>query len=109
MASDVEIDRALHTITVTLNDHKVEEFDSDRVQELVIEALGGEQQLTVDDGGGVHDRSGVRIASVRRTDSGEWIAERQNTAAENSDQAVPTAPPQSKLRKLLTKLKVRSS
>ena len=109
MATDVEIDRALATVSATLNDQRLEQFDSGRVQEMVTEALGGEQTLTVDDGGGLHDGTGTRIASIRRTGSGEWIAERQNTAAENSDQAIPTAPPQSKLRKVMTRLHVMKS
>jgi hypothetical protein len=106
MATDVEIERALATVSATLNDQQFEEFDADRVQEMVTEALGGEQQLTVDAGGGLHDETGARIAAIRRTGSGEWITERQNTAAENSDQAIPTAPPQSKLRKVMTRLHV---
>jgi hypothetical protein len=106
MASDVEIDRALATVHATLNDQGLEEFDRDRVQEIVVEALGGEQRLVVDDGGGVHESSGARVGAIRRTPSGEWIVERQNTAADTSSTAVPTAPPQSKLRKLLTKLRV---
>jgi hypothetical protein len=108
MATDVEIERALATVTSTLNDQGLEEFDAGRVQQIVTEALGGERALTVDDGGGLHDEDGARVGAVRRTDSGEWIAERQNDAAARSDTAIPTAPPQSKLRALLTKLKVRS-
>jgi hypothetical protein len=104
MASDVEIDRALATVSATLNDQQLEEYDTDRVQEIVTESLGGEQKLTVDDGGGLHDETGARIGAIRRTDSGEWIVERQNSAAESSDHAIPTAPPQSKLRKLMTRL-----
>jgi hypothetical protein len=106
MATDVEIDRALATVSATLNDQKLEEFDRDRVQEMVTEALGGEHKLAVDDSGGLHDETGARIGSIRKTDSGEWIVERQNTAAENSNQAIPTAPPQSKLRKAMTRLHV---
>jgi hypothetical protein len=107
MATDVEIDRALAAVNATLNDQKLEEFDRDRVQEIVVEALGGEQALVVDDGGGLHESGGSRVGVIRRTPSGEWIVERQNSAAEQSDVAVPTPPPQSKLRKVLTKLKVR--
>lgn len=109
MATDVEIDRALHAVSATLNDQQLESYDPDRVQEIVTEALGGEHKLRVDDGGGLHDESGARIGSIRRTDSGEWIVERQNTAAEQSDAAVPKPPPQSKLRKVITKLKVSGS
>jgi len=105
MATDVEIERALAAITATMNDQKLEQFDTGRVQEIVTESLGGEQLLTVDDGGGLHDQSGARVAAVRQTDSGEWIAERQNDTAERSDTAIPTPGPQSKARSIMTKLK----
>ncbi len=109
MATDVEIERALATVSATINDQQLEQFDKDRVQQIVTEALGGEQTLTVDDGGGLHDETGARIGAIRLTDTGKWHVERQNDAAENSDVAIPTAPPQSKLRKVMTKLKVRAS
>jgi hypothetical protein len=109
MATDVEIERALATVSATLNDQQLERFDSGRVQSIVTEALGGEQKLSVDDGGGLHDETGARIGSIRRTGSGEWIVERQNPAADNSDQAVPAPAPQSKLRKVMTKLQVKKS
>jgi hypothetical protein len=106
MATDVEIERALAAVTATLNDQKLEELETGRVQEIVTEALGGEEKLRVDDGGGLHDETGARVGAIRRTPSGEWIAERQNPAAERSDTAIPRKPPQSKLRSALTKLKV---
>jgi hypothetical protein len=106
MASSGEIGRALHTVAATLNEQELESFDRGRVQELVTGALGGEPKLDVDGGGGLHDETGARVGAVRRTDSGEWIAERQNSAAQRSDVAVPSPPPQGKLRSLLTKLKV---
>ena len=106
MATDVEIDRALAAVSATLNDQGLESFDRSRVQDIVTESLGGEQKLTVDAGGGLHDEGGSRLGAIRRTDSGEWIVERQNPAAENSDAAIPKPPPQSKLRSLLTSLKV---
>lgn len=108
MATDVEIDRALATVTATINDQQLEHFDRKQVQEIVTEALGGQPLLTVDDGGGLHDQSGARLGAIRRTPSGEWITERQNPTAQRSDTAIPTIPPQSKLRKLLTKLKISS-
>jgi hypothetical protein len=104
-ATDIEIERALHAITATLNDQGLEQFDRARVQDIVTEALGGEESLTVDEGGGLHDESGARVGAIRRTDSGEWITERQNNTAERSDTAVPTPPPQGKLGKLVSKLK----
>ena len=107
MATDVEIERALATVTATLNDQKLDHFDTKRVQRIVTESLGGQPAISVDDGGGLHDENGQRVAAVRRTDSGEWIADRQNDAAERSDTAIPAEPPYKKLRTLLTKLKLR--
>ncbi len=92
MSSDVEIERALATVTATLNDQKMDGFDRERVQEIVSASLGGEPALTVDAGGGLHDLSGARVGAIRRTDSGEWITERQNDTAERSDTAIPTEP-----------------
>src|SRR5437588_11818860 len=92
MSTDVEVERALATVAATMNDQKLEELDPARVQEMVTEALGGEHKLTVDDGGGIHDETGARVGAVRRTDSGEWIPERQSPTAERSDTAIPTAP-----------------
>ncbi len=89
MASDVEIGRSLATVTATLNDQQLQEWDKQRVQEIVDGALGGERHLQVDDGGGLHDGSGTRVGAIRRTPSGEWITERQNGAAERSDAAIP--------------------
>jgi hypothetical protein len=106
MATDIEIDRALAAVTATINDQKLDEFDRRRVQEIVTGSLGRETTLTVDDGGGLHDESGARVGALRRTDSGEWIAERQNETAENSDAAIPVPGPQSTMRKMLTKAKV---
>src|SRR5436305_14127966 len=106
MATDVEIDRVLAAVTAALNDQQLDEYEPSRVQEIVSQALGGDPILTVDNGGGLHDETGVRIGAIRRTPSGEWITERQNPTAANSETAVPTPGPQSQLRKLLTKLKV---
>lgn len=108
MATDVEIQRALAAIAATANDQKLESFEASRVQEIVTEALGGQQLLRVDQGGGLHDESGIRVGIIRRTDSGEWITERENPAAEHSDTAVPAPPPQGKLQRLLKKLRPSS-
>ena len=106
MASEAEIARALAAIAATLNDQKLEEFDRDRVQQLVDDAVGAPLVLQVDDGGGLHGDGGARVGAVRRAPSGEWITERQNDAAERSDTAIP-GPVQSQgpLRRLLGKLK----
>ena len=105
MASDVEIGRALAAVTATLNDQKLDHFDAVRVQEIVTESLGGEPLLTVDDGGGLHDQSGMRVGAIRRTPSGEWITERQNELAERADTAIPAKPEKSGAKGLLAKLK----
>jgi hypothetical protein len=105
MASDVEIGRALAAIAATLNDQKVEGFDTGRMQEIVTAALGGEPLLMVDNGGGLHDSSGVRVGAIRRTPSGEWITERQNEVAEGADTAIPAKPQETGLKGLVSKLK----
>jgi hypothetical protein len=94
MSTDIEIDRALAAITATLNDQRLDRYDRERVQAIVTGALGGEQDLAVDDGGGVHDATGARIGAIRRTPSGEWITERQNDTAERADAAIPVGPPE---------------
>ena len=96
MSTDIEIDRALAAVTVMLNDQRLDRYDRERVQQIMTDALAGEQHVTVDDGGGLHDASGARIGAIRRTPSGEWITERQNDTAERSDAAIPAAPPESR-------------
>ncbi len=105
MASDVEIGRALAAVAATLNDQKLENFDPGRVQEIVTESLGGAPLLWVDDGGGLHDQSGVRVGAIRRTPSGEWITERQNDRAKGADTAIPAKPLKTGLKGLVSKLK----
>ena len=107
MASDGEIGRALAAVAATLNDQQLEHLDTDRVQEIVTASAGGELVLTVDDGGGLHDESGRRVGSIRRTPSGEWITERQNEVAEGSETAIPAKPQENGLKGRLSKLKDR--
>jgi hypothetical protein len=90
MATDIEIERSIAALTATINDQGMETIETDRLQEVVDGALGGERKLTVDDGGGLHDEGGHRVAAVRRTPSGEWIVDRQNPEAQASDTAVPS-------------------
>jgi hypothetical protein len=68
----------------------MDSIDAPRLQEVIDGATGGERKLTVDDGGGLHDENGSRVAALRRTPSGEWIADRQNPEAQASDTAVPS-------------------
>ncbi len=109
MSTDAPIERALAAVTAGVNDQGLERFDTRRVQAIVTEAFGGEQRLTVDDGGGLHDESGDRIGAIRRTDSGEWIAERQNPSADRSEAPVPSPPPQGALHRVLKKIRVAIS
>jgi hypothetical protein len=104
MATDIEIERALHTITATLNDQQLDEFETGRIQDIVTESLGGEPKLKVDDGGGLHDETGARVGAIRRSPSGEWITEHQNDAADRADTAIPAKAPESKIKKLKSKL-----
>jgi hypothetical protein len=106
MATNVEIETALAAVAAAANDLRLEEFDPRRVQELVTQAPGTKMGLTIDEGGGLHDETGARVGTLRRTDSGEWITERQNSAAERSDATVPSPPPMDKLHRVLKKLRV---
>ena len=105
MTTDTEIDPVLTVLTSTLNERRVESFDAAAVQKTAQGALGDEPAISIDDGGGVHDASGRRIGTIRRSDSGEWIADRQNDAAVGAERAVPAEPPQSILRAMLAKLR----
>jgi hypothetical protein len=106
MASDVEIGRALAAVAATLNDQKLDGFETGHVQAIVTESLGGEPLLRVDDGGGLHDASsGKRVGAIRRTPSGEWITERQNEVAKGADTAIPAKPQETGLKGLVSKLK----
>jgi hypothetical protein len=58
MSTEVEISRVLATIATTLNDQRLEHYDTERMQQIVTGSLGGEQDLIVDDGGGVHESHG---------------------------------------------------
>ena len=78
---------------------------TDMIADRFIAARRDTWEEETDDGGGLHDDSGARIGAIRRTDSGEWIVDRQNPTAENSDTAIPTPGPQSALRKALSRVK----
>src|SRR3954449_268912 len=80
MTSEVDLTRALHTVAVTLNDQKLTEFDSDRVQEIVTGACGGEMKLVAYGSGAtgeLRDGSVEGDVVARFTlDRGEWSVER---------------------------------
>jgi hypothetical protein len=99
-----EIDRAPATVTASINDLHLSEFRAGHVQAIITE---GAPALTVDDGVAPYDGSGARVGTIPRLDSGRWIAERQNVTADRSTRAVPTQPPWSRVRTLLTVRHVR--
>jgi hypothetical protein len=105
MPIDPKTQSSLEAIERALNEQGVEEFDTARIQQLVSDA--GAAGLTVDDGGGMHDRTGARVGAIRRSPSGEWIVERQNPEAEKSDAVVPEAAPEGPLRRLVDKIRMR--
>ena len=89
MASDADLERALDSITTALNQPPLEEFDLARLKKLVGAAVDNGLRLAVDDGGGLHDEAGRRVGAIRRTPSGEWIADRQNPAADRAEAPIP--------------------
>jgi hypothetical protein len=80
--TDVELDRVLNALQVTLTDQKVERVDRDRLQEIVTGALAGQPDLTVVEesgSGGAAARleeDGQTVAMVRRQDA-RWETERR--------------------------------
>ena len=99
-----EVERALTAVLTTLNEGGFEAFDSDQVQAVISDLLG-DDALAVDPGGGIHDDTGARVAVIRRTPSGEWIADAQNENAAHSGAEVPTPGSPSKLRGMMQRLK----
>jgi hypothetical protein len=80
MASEVDLTRSIHAIAATLNDQKLDRFDTDRVQEIVTGATGGEQLLVAygsGTSGELRDGSidGPAVAKCQ-LDRGEWSVQR---------------------------------
>lgn len=94
MIAHVDIDQTLAAVSAVLNDRQLRHYDTELVQEMVTAACGAERKLTVDDGGGLHDASGVRIGAIRKTSSGEWIIDRQNPRAARAQAAIPARAPE---------------
>ena len=87
MAHEVNLTRALNSISATLNDQKVSEFDADRVQEITTGATGGELELVAygsGTSGELRDGSidGETVARIS-LDRGEWTVERVPEARKN--------------------------
>src|SRR3954468_3120125 len=80
MASQVDVARAVNAVSETFKDQGADEFDADRVQEIVTGALGGEQKLTAYGSGTtgeLRDGSvdGPPVAKLT-LDRGEWSVQR---------------------------------
>jgi hypothetical protein len=81
VTGDGDLGRVLNALSATLNDQRHDRFDAERVQGIVVGALGGEPLLRAEpdparmDAGWVVDERDVRVAEVRRHD-GRWEVER---------------------------------
>lgn len=80
MVEEVNLSRALHSVAVTLNDQKLEEFDAERVQEIATGAMGGERKLVAYGSGSSGELregsvEGPPVAHFELKD-GEWSVER---------------------------------
>src|SRR4051794_33090271 len=80
MTEEVNLERALHSVAVTLNDQKVSDFDPSRVQEIATGAMGGERELIAYGNG---SRGELREGSIEGEpvarftyDGSEWTVER---------------------------------
>lgn len=88
MASDVEIDRALNALNVTLNDQRVEELDVERLDAIVVESLGGEPLLRVSADvveperiAWMRDDTLTDVGRVERVGDGRWTVARCEPAS----------------------------
>jgi hypothetical protein len=89
MSTEAERQRWIATVGSALNHQTLDTFDPGRIQRIVSASLGDAARLTVDEGGGLHEESGVRVGAIRRAPSGEWIVDGQNVDAARSDAAIP--------------------
>jgi hypothetical protein len=87
----VEIQGSLEAIATAINDSGLGDFDTARIRLIVEQVTSAEPAWTVDDGGGIHDGSGIRVGAIRRAPSGEWIIDGQNPEAARADAAIPAA------------------
>jgi hypothetical protein len=89
MVEEVNLARALHTIVVTMNDQKLDDFDAERVQELATGSMGGEQKLIAYGNGtrGELREGSVDGPAVARFTyvGGEWSVERVPAARKSED------------------------
>jgi hypothetical protein len=89
--SQAGIQDSLRAIAAALNDAGLDDFETVRIQLIIDGAVSRNLSLTVDDGGGLHGRSGARVGAIRRAPSGEWIIDGQNSNAARADAEIPAA------------------
>ena len=89
MESQAGIQDSLRAIAAALNDAGLDDFETARIQLIIDRAVSGNLSLTVDDGGGLHGRSGARVGAIRRAPSGEWIIDGQNPNAARAAAEIP--------------------
>jgi hypothetical protein len=87
MATDVEIERALNALNVTLNDQRLDRVDVARLDEIVVASLGGERHLRAvadevqpDELAWVRDDGGETVGRVELEGDGRWSVARTGGA-----------------------------
>jgi hypothetical protein len=80
--TDVEISRALNALSTTLRDQRPERLEPARVQQIVDGALAREPKLAFRAAGPAAGEvrtleGGLLVASVSRSDDGQWTVERK--------------------------------
>jgi hypothetical protein len=83
--TDVELDRVLNALRVTLTDQRVDRVDPDRFQQIVTGALSGQPDLTVVEEPGSGGRAARlvdegRPVAVVRLEGTRWETERRRPA-----------------------------
>jgi hypothetical protein len=99
LASDVEIDRALNALDVTLNDQRVEALDVERLDAIVVESLGGEPLLRVSADvveperiAWMRDDALTDVGRVERVGDGRWTVARCEPASSPPPDLTVTLP-----------------
>lgn len=86
--SDVEISRSLNALSTTLRDQRPDGFDSDRVEQIVTGAMGGESKLRAQssgpDAGELRIRDDGTLVALVRLREGQWAVERKLGAGGSS-------------------------
>jgi len=74
--TDIELDRALNALTVTMSDQRWDALDVRRAQGVVDGALGGERRLLVRETGEIASSGRNLVARLERSGD-RWVARRE--------------------------------